>query len=130
VRFRGKPLTAKTLVSVELLKNSPGETLVLGLERAGMRRTPEGARAMLDLRGVWIAGQWEAFQGCRIERDRDRLSPHRDLVAGEACFAGAPWRGGGYARSRGGGVGRRRGGDQGCRRPRFSRAGWACLAAR
>jgi hypothetical protein len=32
------------------------------LEGAGMHWTPEGAQAMLDLRSVWIAGQWEAFQ--------------------------------------------------------------------
>ena len=60
------------------------------LERAGMHWTVEGAQAMLDLRSVWIAGQWEAFQQHRIERDRERLYPHRDLVAGEAFFALAP----------------------------------------
>jgi hypothetical protein len=60
------------------------------LERAGMHWTPEGAQAMLDLRSVWIGGQWEAFQQHRIERDRERLYPHRDLVAGEAFFALAP----------------------------------------
>jgi hypothetical protein len=60
------------------------------MERAGMHWTPEGAQAMLDLRSVWIAGQWEAFQRDRIERDRERLYPHRDLVAGEAFFALAP----------------------------------------
>jgi hypothetical protein len=60
------------------------------MERAGMHWTAEGAQAMLDLRSVWIAGQWEAFQQHRIERDRERLYPHRDLVAGEAFFALAP----------------------------------------
>jgi hypothetical protein len=60
------------------------------LERAGMHWTSEGAQAMLDLRSVWIAGQWEAFQKHHIERDRQRLSPYRDLVAGEAFFALAP----------------------------------------
>ena len=60
------------------------------LERAGMHCTLEGAQAMLDLRSVWIAGQWEAFQEYRIERDRERLYPHHDLVAGEAFFALAP----------------------------------------
>ena len=60
------------------------------MERAGMHWTVEGAQAMLDLRSVWIAGQWEAFQKDRIERDRERLYPHRDLVAGEAFFALAP----------------------------------------
>ena len=60
------------------------------MERAGMHWTLEGAQAMLDLRSVWIAGQWEAFQKYRIERDRERLYPHRDLVAGEVFFALAP----------------------------------------
>jgi hypothetical protein len=60
------------------------------LERAGMHWTVEGAQAMLDLRSVWIAGKWEAFQQHHIERDRERLYPHRDLVAGEAFFALAP----------------------------------------
>jgi hypothetical protein len=60
------------------------------MERAGMHWTVEGAQAMLDLRSVWIAGQWEAFQKDRIERDTARLYPHRDLVAGEAFFALAP----------------------------------------
>jgi hypothetical protein len=60
------------------------------LERAGMHWTVEGAQAMLDLRSVWIGSQWGAFQEYRIERDRERLYPHRDLVAGEPFFALAP----------------------------------------
>jgi hypothetical protein len=60
------------------------------MERAGMHWTVEGAQAMLDLRSVWIAGQWEAFQKDRIEQDTARLYPHRDLVVGEAFFALAP----------------------------------------
>jgi hypothetical protein len=60
------------------------------MERAGMHWTLAGAQAMLDLRSVWIAGQWEAFQKYRIERDLGRLYPHRDLVAGEVFFALAP----------------------------------------
>jgi hypothetical protein len=57
------------------------------MERAGMHWTVPGAQAMLDLRSVWISGQWEAFQQERIERETERLYPHRDLVAGEAFFA-------------------------------------------
>jgi hypothetical protein len=60
------------------------------MERAGMHWTPAGAQAMLDLRSVWIGGQWEAFQEQRIERATRRLYPHRHLVAGEAFFALAP----------------------------------------
>jgi hypothetical protein len=57
------------------------------MERAGMHWTPEGAQAMLDVRSVWIGGQWEAFMEYRIEQETARLYPHRDLVAGEAFFA-------------------------------------------
>jgi hypothetical protein len=47
------------------------------MERAGMHWTPEGAQAMLDLRSVWIGGQWPGFQEQRIERETHRLYPHR-----------------------------------------------------
>lgn len=57
------------------------------MERAGMHWTVPGAQAMLDLRSLWIGGQWEAFQQDRIARESARLYPHRDLVAGEAFFA-------------------------------------------
>jgi hypothetical protein len=59
------------------------------MERAGMHWTPEGAQAMLDLRSVWIGGQWPGFQEQRIEHETQRLYPHRELVAGEAFFAQA-----------------------------------------
>lgn len=57
------------------------------MERAGMHWTPEGAQAMLDLRSVFITGQWEAYQEYRIERETERLYPDRHLVDGEAFFA-------------------------------------------
>jgi hypothetical protein len=56
------------------------------MERAGMHWTWAGAQAMLDLRSVWIGNQWEAYQTQRIERETERLYPHRRLVAGEAFF--------------------------------------------
>jgi hypothetical protein len=56
------------------------------MERAGMHWTWAGAQAMLDLRSVWIGNQWEAYQTQRIERETERLYPHRSLVAGEAFF--------------------------------------------
>jgi hypothetical protein len=56
------------------------------MERAGMHWTVAGAQAMLDLRSMWISGQWETFQQERIGRETDRLYPHRNLVAGEAFF--------------------------------------------
>lgn len=57
------------------------------MERAGMHWTVPGAQAMLDLRSVWISGQWEAFQQERIQRETERLYPYRNLVAGEVFFA-------------------------------------------
>jgi len=57
------------------------------MERAGMHWTLPGAQAMLDLRSVWIGGQWDAFQEQRIEHETHRLYPHRNLVAGEMFFA-------------------------------------------
>ena len=59
------------------------------MERAGMHWTLTGAQAMLDLRSLWIGGDWQAFQQQRIEHETERLYPHRQLVAGEAFFAHA-----------------------------------------
>jgi hypothetical protein len=59
------------------------------MERAGMHWTLTGAQSMLDLRSVWIGGNWEVFQEQRIERETERLYPHRNLVAGETFFAQA-----------------------------------------
>ena len=56
------------------------------MERAGMHWTLAGAQAMLDVRSVYLSGQWTAFQHYRIERATERLYPHRQLVAGEASF--------------------------------------------
>lgn len=52
------------------------------LERAGMHWTVVGAQAMLDLRSTYVNGDWEAYQGYRIERESQRLYPHRHLVEG------------------------------------------------
>ena len=43
------------------------------LERAGMRWHPDGAQAMLDLRAVYLNGEWEAFWSYHVEREDDRL---------------------------------------------------------
>ena len=56
------------------------------MERAGMHWTVAGAQAMLDVRSVWVSGQWQAFQQQRIERATERLYPYRQLVAGEVFF--------------------------------------------
>jgi hypothetical protein len=57
------------------------------LERAGMHWTRQGAQAMLDVRSVYVAGQWEAFQRFYINRQTTLLYPHRQLVDGEVYYA-------------------------------------------
>ncbi len=59
------------------------------MERAGMHWTLAGAQAMLDVRSIWIGNQWQEFHKVRIEREKEHLYPHRQLVAGEAFFAHA-----------------------------------------
>lgn len=59
------------------------------MERAGMHWTPEGAQAMLDVRSTYVNGDWDEYQAYRIERESERLYPHRGLVAGrEYAMAG------------------------------------------
>jgi hypothetical protein len=43
------------------------------LERAGMRWTPDGAQAMLDLRATYLNEEWEAFWVYHVEQEDDRL---------------------------------------------------------
>ena len=43
------------------------------LERAGMRWHPDGAQAMLDLRAMYLNGEWEAFWSYHVEQEDDRL---------------------------------------------------------
>ena len=50
------------------------------MERAGMRWTVAGAQAMLDLRTTYINDQWEQYQNWRIEREIERLHPHRQAI--------------------------------------------------
>jgi hypothetical protein len=50
------------------------------LERAGMNWTIPGAQAMLQLRCLYINGQWESFIKYRIDRETARLYPYRGIV--------------------------------------------------
>lgn len=50
------------------------------MERTGMRWRVPGAQAMLNLRAVYINGDWEAFQQHRVNQERRRLYPYRSLV--------------------------------------------------
>ena len=53
------------------------------MERTGMRWRIPGAQAMLDLRAVYLNGDWDAFQDHRIKEERRRLYPYRPLVCRE-----------------------------------------------
>ncbi len=50
------------------------------LERTGMNWTISGAQAMLDLRCVYLTGQWEPFMTFRITRETERLYSYRDTL--------------------------------------------------
>ena len=52
------------------------------LERAGMHWTRVGAQAMLDVRSLYVNGDWEHYQGYRIDCETRLLYPHRHLVDG------------------------------------------------
>jgi hypothetical protein len=58
------------------------------MERAGMHWTVPGAQAMLEVRSVYVSGQWEEYQAYRIARETQRLYPYRDLVEPQCAMAG------------------------------------------
>ncbi len=43
------------------------------MDQTGMRCTVEGARSMLQVRSLYLNGQWEEFLELRIEREQTRL---------------------------------------------------------
>lgn len=43
------------------------------MERAGMRWHPDGAQAMLDLRGTYLNGDWDRFWDYHVEQEDERL---------------------------------------------------------
>ena len=50
------------------------------MELTGMRWRTDGAQAMLDLRSVFLNGDWEAFQQHRIKINNRKLYPERELI--------------------------------------------------
>jgi hypothetical protein len=50
------------------------------MELTGMRWRVPGAQAILDLRAVYVNGDWEAFQAHRAEQQRARLYPNRPEI--------------------------------------------------
>jgi hypothetical protein len=55
------------------------------MERSGMRWVMSGARAMLDMRCVYLSGLWEEFTAFRIQRESRRLYP--GYAANDADFS-------------------------------------------
>jgi hypothetical protein len=51
------------------------------LEQTGMRWTVEGAQALLNLRALYLNGDWQAFVTYRIEQEQNRIYPHKTLLA-------------------------------------------------
>jgi hypothetical protein len=49
------------------------------MERAGMRWKVPGAQAMLELRVIYINGDWKEFQAFRIGQETKRLYPHSQI---------------------------------------------------
>ena len=47
------------------------------LERTGMRWVREGAQAMLNIRSLWINGEWNDYQTYYVDTELDRLYPDR-----------------------------------------------------
>jgi hypothetical protein len=50
------------------------------LERTGMSWTRSGAQAMLNLRAIWTSNRWDDYVKYRVEKESNRLYPHRDLI--------------------------------------------------
>ena len=50
------------------------------MELTGMRWRTVGAQAMLDLRSVFLNGDWDAFQQHRIEKDHRKLYPYKKII--------------------------------------------------
>jgi len=47
------------------------------MELTGMRWCVPGAQAILDLRAVYVNGDWDSFQEHRVKQERRRLYPYR-----------------------------------------------------
>lgn len=50
------------------------------LERTGMRWVRAGAQAMLNLRSLWINGEWDDYQAHYVEQELGRLYPNRKFL--------------------------------------------------
>jgi len=55
------------------------------MERSGMRWILSGARAMLDMRCIYLSGLWEEFTAFRIQRESRRL--YSEYAANDPDFS-------------------------------------------
>ena len=62
-----------------VVEGACGNLIFDRLERTGMRWDTQGAQAMLDLRAIWINGQWDQFCTFRVKHESQRLYPYRHL---------------------------------------------------
>jgi hypothetical protein len=53
------------------------------MERAGMHWTRPGAQAMLEVRSIYVNGDWEEYQAYRIKGETRQQYPYRALVQGD-----------------------------------------------
>jgi hypothetical protein len=58
------------------------------MERAGMHWTIPGAQAMLEVRSLYVSGNWAEYQAYRIEQETQRLYPYRESVEPQYAMAG------------------------------------------
>jgi hypothetical protein len=57
------------------------------MERAGMHWTIPGAQAMLEVRSLYVSGQWEEYQAYRIAQETQRLYPYREAADPQYAMA-------------------------------------------
>lgn len=53
------------------------------MERAGMHWTRPGAQAMLEVRSIYVNGDWEEYQAYRIKEETRHQYPYQVLVQGD-----------------------------------------------
>ncbi len=58
------------------------------MERAGMHWTVAGAQAMLEVRSVYLSGNWDDYQAYRIAEETQRLYPYREFMEPQYAMAG------------------------------------------
>jgi hypothetical protein len=58
------------------------------MERAGMHWTIPGAQAMLEVRSLYLSGNWDDYQAYRIQQETQRLYPYRQGLEPNYTLAG------------------------------------------